>query len=97
MKELIETIQQHPSSEIAINGFNEIIATSELDEETILYFDAKRVLESVFEGMKLPLHDSSGDPQLETSASVSGKRYIEIVFNNNYDEALEYVVGLADS
>lgn len=96
MKDLIEKFEQHKGCEIVINAFNEIIATDEMEVETILYSDAKRVLEGVFDNLKVHVNDSSGDPRLETSMTVSGEEYIEMMFNGDYDEALDYILQFVD-
>lgn len=95
MKEILNKIKNSEDSDFVINGFNEIVSVNDFDEEVILFFNAKRAIEDFFEGNKLPVHDPSGDPQLESSIAVSGKEYIESVFDKNYDDALEYIVGIA--
>jgi predicted glycosyltransferase len=92
MEELIEKIKEHTDSSIVINGFNEIIAVNDLDEETILHNNATRAIESFFDKLKVHSNHPSGDPQLEAFVTVSGKEYVELMFNKSYDDALEYIV-----
>lgn len=95
MKEILNKIKNSEDNDFVINGFNEIVSVNDFDEEVILFFNAKRAIEDFFDGTKLPLHDSSGDPRLESNVAVSGKEYIESVFDKNYDDALEHIVWIA--
>lgn len=96
MKNFIEKIEQYEGCQIIINAFDEIIAVNELDEETIVYSDAKKVINKVFDNQKIYITDPSVQPILENIKVVSGKEYIEIMFNGDYDDALRFLVQFAN-
>lgn len=92
MKELIEMLKKFPECQIGINGFDEIIATNELDEESLVCSNAKRVIEMAFDNQSVHVNHPSDDPALESMKKVSGKEYVKIMFNGDYDEALENIL-----
>ena len=96
MKDFIEKIEQYKGCQIVINAFDEIIAINELNEETIVYSDASKTLEKVFNNRKINLYDPALDPGLEETKVISGKEYIKLMFNGDYDEALNYLFQFAD-
>jgi hypothetical protein len=88
-----EILKDYLHTSIVINAFDEIISTDDYDNETILASNAKRHIEQYFDGRLVHVNSPDGDPQEETMERVSGTEYIEYMFGNDYDVALEEIIN----
>lgn len=61
------------------------------EDDELIEKEGDEVLRQHFDGFEVTISHSSGNPELETFETVSGSKYIELKFGNDYKEAFENV------